>query len=1244
MKRSRGVTQNHVSSNSDQQQRPKRMRSNNSKDEVMRLNPPSQVAGLAETSGDNGDVCTFCFLPGSFRECEGKLLGPFKSPYNRGKGANVIFAHRNCALWSPHTYESKSGRLERVDVARKLMRKCIFCRGKGASLHCTHKGKKCCRAMHFRCALRGGATLLDGFEAFCPKHANFSMTEETTIRLLELGPISDILLKPGNGCTYCDEDSYNRYYGVILTCTTCNSRAHSKCIFPKDRDAIFLTASSRSKHFCENCMVCVRCERPVTNREYKQRRRQQQNANYDPQDADSDQDDCTVLICGACNYFACHSSCVPQSQHKYWRCNRCRACRHCSRADIPEEEWHEAKEACTKCYKEIQKGAVVCPVCDKLYREFEGLEMVQCDGCDRWIHAISCGGLSPTQFKRLESVKSVSYHCPLCVEARRGRGNEKLLLLGSSQTTRISSRTRQRRSAPSIAISDLPPLNEEVAFFHTRSGLSGEHSVPSKVMDDLAVGTEMCRLCCTSVSAESSATCIACGECYHYGCDSLVVIDGIRKSNDNEVNGLQHKYWICTSCRSTGASLPKAQVGLLDTHCGTLVPHAKSNVMLDNIDNVSWLDKRVCEFCGNPDGASGTEGIGGRLIPWRSSINADLSDIWVHVSCALVSSGMMLLLSNNGATFLSQRRTLLTLARKSRCVTCGKTGATVKCCQAGCTRVFHAVCAEKVGFTCVVSRKPVPNGKNGNSKDRKIQLYGGSGEVCCAVLSCRNHSKQAPPTLLLSNIIELLKLDGLKMVRIIDSHGFVLGAEAGRNRLISMGRQASLRVGSLSVLRFGTLVPESNNFIAEGCLVPLGYCAARRYWSSHLPGRRCVYLLEVNGHIQTGPLFCIRSTEDRHFFIEESDVNIAWKKMTNLITQAQPWIRDMTTAFEGLDAFGLKNCTAVVQHIESLPLAAMFRTRYLAKYGVETKCSDVVFYEALAKKYVPTVVKLNESGCARTEGYLPRRVLRMSTVDSPAPPYENARSGLAFQLEVAREVLCNQREAKIVEVITDDKGIDNRAEQAGNTVLGGRRRRSSGVVTGHESSLETRNGIPAVDKKTPRSKRTSKSAIDKDISNGPDDDSTRPRGGRSIAPDAKRRTRIIRSEIDGWGVFATEDIAAEQLIVEYVGELIRPALSDLREARYQNMGIGCYMFQIVPGLIVDATLCGNAARFINHSCAPNCYSKTLTLPDGREVVAIFSKRRIQRGEELSYDYQFPFDDDDRVVCGCGAVQCRGFMN
>lgn len=91
-------------------------------------------------------------------------------------------------------------------------------------------------------------------------------------------------------------------------------------------------------------------------------------------------------------------------------------------------------------------------------------------------------------------------------------------------------------------------------------------------------------------------------------------------------------------------------------------------------------------------------------------------------------------------------------------------------------------------------------------------------------------------------------------------------------------------------------------------------------------------------------------------------------------------------------------------------------------------------------------------------------------------------------------------------------------------------------------------------------------------------------------------------------------------------------------------GIGCYMFRIDDYEVVDATVHGNAARFINHSCEPNCYSRVITV-DGQKHIVIFASRRIYCGEELTYDYKFPIEDaSNKLPCNCGAKKCRKFLN
>lgn len=147
----------------------------------------------------------------------------------------------------------------------------------------------------------------------------------------------------------------------------------------------------------------------------------------------------------------------------------------------------------------------------------------------------------------------------------------------------------------------------------------------------------------------------------------------------------------------------------------------------------------------------------------------------------------------------------------------------------------------------------------------------------------------------------------------------------------------------------------------------------------------------------------------------------------------------------------------------------------------------------------------------------------------------------------------------------------------------------------------------------------------------------------------QKSLRLDKSKIQGFGLYADEDIEAGEFVVEYVGELIRLPLCDLREKMYRSTGMDDYVFRIDGEFAIDATCRGNVARYINHSCAPNCVTKVV-LPvsrggGGRKHVAIMAKRRILKGEELSYDYKFPWaaKEEDRVPCSCGAGKCKGFM-
>ncbi|XP_039749475.1 histone-lysine N-methyltransferase 2C-like isoform X1 [Pararge aegeria] len=137
---------------------------------------------------------------------------------------------------------------------------------------------------------------------------------------------------------------------------------------------------------------------------------------------------------------------------------------------------------------------------------------------------------------------------------------------------------------------------------------------------------------------------------------------------------------------------------------------------------------------------------------------------------------------------------------------------------------------------------------------------------------------------------------------------------------------------------------------------------------------------------------------------------------------------------------------------------------------------------------------------------------------------------------------------------------------------------------------------------------------------------------------------LARSKIQGLGLYAARDLEKHTMVIEYIGEIIRSELSEIREKQYEAKNRGTYMFRLDERRVIDATLCGGLARYINHSCQPNCVTEKVEV-DRHLRIIIFAKRRIARGEELAYDYKFDIEDDaHKIMCMCGAPNCRKWMN
>ena len=139
-----------------------------------------------------------------------------------------------------------------------------------------------------------------------------------------------------------------------------------------------------------------------------------------------------------------------------------------------------------------------------------------------------------------------------------------------------------------------------------------------------------------------------------------------------------------------------------------------------------------------------------------------------------------------------------------------------------------------------------------------------------------------------------------------------------------------------------------------------------------------------------------------------------------------------------------------------------------------------------------------------------------------------------------------------------------------------------------------------------------------------------------------------RSMIQGLGMYASRDVEKGTMIIEYIGLLIRSEVAEVREKQYDRMNLGIYMFRLDDDWVIDATVHGGPARFINHSCDPNCQAELVVFDKSSERkekrIIITSVRRIASGEELTYDYKIDFENDDKIPCNCGSSSCRKWMN
>ena len=140
--------------------------------------------------------------------------------------------------------------------------------------------------------------------------------------------------------------------------------------------------------------------------------------------------------------------------------------------------------------------------------------------------------------------------------------------------------------------------------------------------------------------------------------------------------------------------------------------------------------------------------------------------------------------------------------------------------------------------------------------------------------------------------------------------------------------------------------------------------------------------------------------------------------------------------------------------------------------------------------------------------------------------------------------------------------------------------------------------------------------------------------------------KVKKSKVHGSGVFATQNIKKNTKIIEYIGEKVLRSegnrRSEMRIKKYLGSETdgSVYIFELNGKYDIDGSPKYNKARYINHSCNPNC---EVDIVENR--IWISSIKNIKKGEELNYDYGYEFDKDDYKdhVCKCGSNLCIGYI-
>uniref|UniRef100_A0A672M8H2 [histone H3]-lysine(4) N-methyltransferase n=1 Tax=Sinocyclocheilus grahami TaxID=75366 RepID=A0A672M8H2_SINGR len=598
---------------------------------------------------------------------------------------------------------------------------------------------------------------------------------------------------------------------------------------------------------------------------------------------------------------------------------------------------------------------------------------------------------------------------------------------------------------------------------------------------------------------------------------------------------------------------------------------------------------------------------------------------WAHVNCTMWSAEVFE--EDNGS--LLHVHSAVARGRLMRCERCNRTGATVGCCLTSCQSNYHFMCARF--RNCVFQN------------DKRV--------------FCHKHRDLISGKIITGQGFEVLRRVYVDFEGISFRRKFLTGLEP---------ESINLMIGSLLVKKLGKL---SELSACHGKLFPVGYECSRWYWSTVNPLRRCKYTFRVRE---------VRPT------VQEKPVEESPDHGENCTIAHSPWPQSESEA-PGVDLSSTNpstetNSTSVSvfakPDIGARPKIPLYPQNRRPAGGLSRPLpspgnSFLVGMLSCSDDEMPPSDGEEHSPPSRDQPHLRFEIASDDGFSVEADSIEVAWSAVIEGVQEARAVaglrqltFSGMSGARVMGMLYD--AIVYLVEQ-----LQGANRCQRHTFRFHKQASQEED-LPVNPSGCARSEVYLRKSTfdmfnflasqhrqlpDTDLYDEEEDEvllkSTRRATSlelpmamrfRHLEKTSKEAVGVYRSAIHGRGLFCKRNIEAGEMVIEYSGIVIRSVLTDKREKYYDGKGIGCYMFRIDDFDVVDATMHGNAARFINHSCEPNCYSRVINV-EGQKHIVIFALRKIYRGEELTYDYKFPIEDaSNKLGCNCGAKRCRRFLN